>query len=52
MVDRGNPLGSRLLLLPLTEPAGGSPFHPGGKHWLDRNDPEWQILASWVKGTR
>jgi YVTN family beta-propeller protein len=52
MVDRGNPLGSRLLLLPLTERAGGSPFHPGGKHWLDRNDPEWQILASWVKGTR
>ena len=52
MVDRGNPLSSRLLLLPLTERAGGSPFHPGGKHWLDRNDPEWQILASWVKGAR
>ena len=52
MVDRSNPLGSRLLLLPLTERAGGSPFHPGGKHWLDRNDPEWQILASWVKGAR
>ena len=51
MVVPGNPLDSKLLLLPLTERAGGSPFHPGGKHWLDRNDPEWQILASWVKGT-
>ena len=52
MVVPGNPLGSKLLLLPLTERAGGNPFHPGGKHWLDRNDPEWQILASWVKGAR
>ena len=52
MVVAGDPLSSKLLRLPLAERAGGSPFHPGGKHWLDRSDSEWQTLASWVTGAR
>ncbi len=52
MVVRGQPLRSRLLLLPLAEEAGGNPFHPGGKHFASQADPEWQILARWVSGGR
>jgi len=50
-VTPGNPRASRLLLHPLAEDAGGDPFHNGGKHWLSQNDPEWQTLAAWVRGS-
>jgi YVTN family beta-propeller protein len=52
MVVPGDPLGSRLLQLPLAEEAGGNPFHPGGKHWTSQTDPEWQTIASWIRGSR
>ena len=44
----GVPLKSRLLTMPLTHEAGGTEFHPGGKHWESQNDPEWKALAAWV----
>ena len=47
----GNPSISRLLIHPLASEAGGDLYHSGGKHWSSQNDPEWQTLASWVKGT-
>ena len=46
----GNPEASRLLRHPLAEGAGGDPHHDGGKHWTSKNDPEWQMLAAWVRG--
>jgi hypothetical protein len=46
----GNPMKSALLLHPLAEAAGGDRFHAGGKHWKSQSDPEWQILAAWVRG--
>jgi YVTN family beta-propeller protein len=46
----GRPDDSRLLRHPLAESAGGDPHHDGGKHWVDKNDPEWQTLAAWVRG--
>src|SRR5262245_9088922 len=46
----GNPAASRLLLHPLAVAAGGDPSHDGGKHWNTQDDPEWQILADWVRG--
>ncbi|MBI2149422.1 MAG: beta-propeller fold lactonase family protein [Acidobacteria bacterium] len=46
----GNPTRSRLLLHPLAEAAGGDPIHDGGKHWKSQDDPEWQMLAAWVRG--
>jgi hypothetical protein len=52
MVVPGDPLGSRLLQLPLAEAAGGNSFHPGGKHWTSQTDPEWQTIASWIRGSR
>jgi YVTN family beta-propeller protein len=46
----GNPLKSKLLLHPLAAAAGGDPGHDGGKHWTSQDDPEWQMLAAWVRG--
>jgi len=50
LVTPGNPDSSRLLLMPLASEAGGVSFHPGGKWWASKNDSEWQMLASWVRG--
>ena len=50
LVVPGEPLKSILLTNPLDESAGGSHWHGGGKHWRSQSDPEWQTLASWVKG--
>ena len=49
-VVSGNPLKSKLLTHPLAEQAGGDSSHDGGKHWTSQDDPEWQILAAWVRG--
>jgi hypothetical protein len=35
---------------PLARSAGGDVFHAGGKHWQSKDDPEWQLLAAWVRG--
>jgi YVTN family beta-propeller protein len=45
----GSPTTSRLLQHPLARETGGDPFHGGGKHW-STNDPEYRILAAWVRG--
>jgi len=51
LVVPGDPLKSRLLLNPLDTEAGGGQWHGGGKHWHSQNDPEWQTLAAWVRGS-
>jgi hypothetical protein len=51
LVVPGEPLKSVLLINPLAEEAGGSHWHGGGKHWQSQNDPEWQVLAAWVRGS-
>jgi hypothetical protein len=51
-VTPGHPETSRLLLMPLSHEAGGTEFHPGGKHWTSMSDPEWKILADWVNGAK
>ena len=45
-----DPLKSRLLTHPLATAAGGDPFHAGGTHFLNRDDPEWRIIADWIDG--
>jgi hypothetical protein len=52
VVVPGNPRASRLLTMPLSAEAGGVAFHPGGKHWTSEDDPEWQVLADWVRGAK
>src|SRR6266851_4394569 len=49
LVTPAEPLQSRLLLHPLTPYAGGDPTHTGGKFWKSQDDPEWQMLADWVR---
>src|SRR5215831_7575599 len=49
MVVPGVPTKSRLLTMPLAHEAGGTEFHPGGKHWESQNDSEWKTMAEWVK---
>ena len=51
LVVPGEPLKSILLTNPLDTEAGGSAWHEGGKHWHSQNDPEWQALAAWVRGS-
>ena len=51
LVVPGAPMESVLLVNPLTEEAGGSRWHAGGKHWESPNDEEWQALARWVNMT-
>jgi YVTN family beta-propeller protein len=45
-----DPLKSRLLTHPLATSAGGDPFHAGGTHFANRDDPEWRIIADWIGG--
>jgi hypothetical protein len=52
MVLPGVPAKSRLLLMPLAHEAGGTEFHPGGKHWMSEDDPEWKALADWVRSAK
>jgi len=49
LVKPGDPLKSRLLLHPLSVEAGGDASHTGGKFWASRDNPEWQMLADWVR---
>jgi YVTN family beta-propeller protein len=51
LVIPNDPLRSRLLLHPLAQEAGGDPAHAGGKFWKSQADPEWQMLAAWVRRT-
>jgi YVTN family beta-propeller protein len=49
LVTLSDPLKSPLLVHPLAPEAGGDPTHTGGKFWKSRNDPEWQMLAEWIR---
>jgi len=51
-VIAGNPLKSKLLTHPLAPEGGGDPHHDGGKHWKSQTDPEWQMMAAWVRGEK
>ncbi len=52
LVTPGDPLGSTLLRHPLAPEAGGDAFHSGGRQFASQSDPDWQILAEWVRGQK
>jgi len=52
LVRPSDPLKSPLLLHPLAQKAGGDPAHTGGKFWTSQDDPEWKMLADWVRRTK
>jgi len=37
-------------LNPLHPDGGGAYTHNGPRRWESRSDPEWQMLAGWVRG--
>jgi YVTN family beta-propeller protein len=51
LVVPGHPESSFLLLHPLAPEAGGHPFHSGGRQFESKDDPDWQTLSEWVRGT-
>jgi hypothetical protein len=52
LIVPGNPVESRFLLKPLHPDGGGSYAHNGVRRWQNRDDPEWQMLAAWVRGEK
>src|SRR5690348_12055562 len=52
VVVPGNPQSSMLLMMPLANEAGSKLFHPGGKHWTSQDDPEFRLIADWIRGAR
>ncbi len=52
LIEPGEPTRSRLLMHPLRYEAGGDYTHNGPRRWDSTDDPEWQMLAAWVRGER
>ena len=52
VVVPGQPKLSRLLLMPLAHEAGGTEFHPGGKHFMTMDDPEVKTLVAWISDVK
>lgn len=50
LIEPGHPELSRFLHHPLDRAAGGDIMHNGGRRWMSKQDPEWQALASWIRG--
>ena len=51
-VVAGEPDSSPLLIHPLAPEAGGDAFHSGGRQFAAQNDPDWLMLADWVRSAR
>ncbi|MGH9407160.1 MAG: HEAT repeat domain-containing protein [Terriglobia bacterium] len=55
-IDRSDPMKSRLLLKPLDpttrEGALRGLGHDGGVFWRDQYDPDFEIVADWLKGAK
>ena len=53
LVTPGNPLASLLLLMPLAPEVGGlADTHQGGRQFPSQDDPDWKIMAAWVRGQK
>ena len=52
VVVPGQPKLSRLILMPLAHEAGGTEFHPGGKHFMSMDDPEVKVIAAWISDVK
>lgn len=52
VVVPGQPKLSRFLLMPLDHEAGGTEFHPGGKHFASMEDPEVKTIVTWISTVR
>ena len=50
LVTPGDPDSSRLLKHPLAHDGGGDVFHGGGRQFASKSDPEYEIIAAWIRG--
>ena len=44
--------GSKLVVHPLAEEAGGDPHHGGGQQFASKDDPDWKTLEAFVLGAK
>ncbi|MGD1094402.1 MAG: photosynthetic reaction center cytochrome c subunit family protein [Bryobacteraceae bacterium] len=49
LVSPGKPTSSQLLMHPLSPDAGGDLFHSGGHQFSSQDDPDWKVMADWVR---
>ena len=49
LVKPGNPDESHLLKQPLAHTGGGEEFHSGGRQFATKDDPDWKVMADWVR---
>jgi hypothetical protein len=52
IVKPGDPMASLLLRQPLAHEAGGNEMHSGGRQFASQNDPDWKIIADWVRAAK
>lgn len=52
LVVPGDPSRSRFVIHPLAPEAGGDDFHGGGHQFESKDDPDWKIIAEWIRGAK
>src|SRR5580765_2896717 len=52
LVKPGDPDSSHFLKQPLAHEAGGEEFHSCGRQFLTKSDPDWQVIAEWVRSAK
>ncbi len=53
LVIPGDPMSSLFLLMPLAPEVGGlADTHQGGRQFRSQDDPDWTIIAAWVRGQK
>jgi hypothetical protein len=52
LVVPGDPAKSRFTIHPLAPEAGGDDFHGGGHQFESKDDPDWKIIADWIRGAK
>ena len=52
LVVPGDPSKSHFLIHPLAPDAGGDDFHGGGHQFESKDDPDWKIIAEWVRAAK
>ena len=49
LVVPGDPDKSKLLHHPLAHDGGGDVFHGGGRQFASKNDPDYKVIADWIR---
>ena len=52
LVFPGDPSKSRFAIHPLAPEAGGDDFHGGGHQFESQDDPDWKIIANWIRAAK